>query len=207
MKSIVAACTVMALWACKPVPVYEALKDLQGEKYMRRLEAGQHRIKLRYIPGTLRLLSRQGLDSSRTVDRSLLDSLQKTETSIEGLSFILRLEPKDSAVGMGLEHDVVYGGLAGFGSYQEASQTYMFGLGQKIWLELDGKKQSLSQYHMENSWGMNPGRSFYLVFKLPAGKKPGDPLSFRLVLDDIVPGLSRKKVEWKLPLGKYDGLI
>lgn len=195
----------LALFGCRQVSVKDALRDMSDARYVRSVEAGRHRIELRYLPKTLRILKASNLESSRLLTGKVRDSLVAYRASGEGIMFVLRLDPKDSAAGPGFESDVLYGQLSGFGSYPETLREYQFGLREKIWLEAGGRKFPLANYQMENTFGMDRGRVFLLLFpELPEAMMGA---KVEVVLDDIVPGLARRKFDWILPVGKHDEAI
>gem|GEM_PF-3897883 len=121
--------------------------------------------------------------------------------------FFLRLDPKSDSTGPGFESDLIFGNQSGFDGYRSAQKAYAFGLKEKIWLEIGDKKVPLGSYQMENSFGMSRGRTFVLVFPPLAPALMKENVEVTLVLDDIVPGLARKRLKWDLPVGKYDESI
>jgi hypothetical protein len=182
------------------------MRSFQSTAYSQRIAAGSHVIQIRYLPVALQVFNRAGLGESTTVTRELLDSLKRLQMPNGAISFVMTLGPADTSKA-DFSNDVIFGGLSGYSNYREAVQAYQFGLKDKIWLEADGKKYPLSAYTLENNWGMTQDRNFFLVFNPPADASPDRKFEFQLVLDDIVPGLARRKITWTLPIGEYDALI
>jgi hypothetical protein len=189
---------------CTDVRVKDVLKEFDGAPYEKSVETDNHKLAIRYIPRTYQILRRSGLDTSALVDTRLLDSLE-AEYGKVGTVFTLLLQPRNGDQDAGLENDVVYGSLSGFSSYQATMRAYAFGLHEKNRMEVKGKKIPLSRYQMDNSFGLTKGRNFILLF--PALPQEAKAEEVRLVLDDIVPGLARKKLVWSFPVGKYDESI
>lgn len=207
MKLMAGCLLVLALSACRSPKVAEVIGDLRSPAYCKRLETESHVIKVRYLPLALQILGRADMEGDRLLTRELLDSLRQAKSQKATLSFLLTLAPADTSPGTGLEQDVLYGRLSGYSDYREAIQAYKFGLKEKIWLEAGGKKYPIANYTLEDSWGMTHSRDFFLSFHVPEGLQPDEKAEFQLVLDDIVPGLARRKITWILPIGDYDGLI
>jgi hypothetical protein len=204
MRYPVALLLAVLFAGCKQPTIREVLDQAQSEVNTRTLEAGGHRMEIRYVSRTAQVLAGSGLDGSIRVSGRLIDSLKSGYGGPEGLTFLLRLSPKDSSKNIGFDHDVVYGNISGFGNYKETLQEYAFGLTKKIWLELDGTRIPLSNYQMENSFGVSRSRTFTLLFPELPQKYRGREAHVKIVLDDIVPGLARKKLDWTLTAGKND---
>lgn len=162
------------------------------------METEKHRIELRFIPSAVRLLEEAGISDSARFTTSLWDSLKGVHHS-QGALFIMTIAPKDTAAGFA--DDPIYGPAGGFHDYKSALNGYQFGLIKKIWLEANGRKIPLVSYEMENSFGITPSRTFVLSFP---GLSREEKKSTNLVLDDVVPGLSRRKIQWDLTAEKYD---
>lgn len=129
----------------------------------------------------------------------LLDSLERENSAFKGLTFVLTLSPIDSNQ-KDFAHDVVYGKISGYESYKETLNAYQFGLKDKIWIESKGVKIPMLGYQMENTYGVSRSLNFTLLFP----SWPGDSENkFRIVLDDIVPGLNREKIEFDLSMRRY----
>jgi hypothetical protein len=207
MKKICLGLILFGLSSCRDPDFGEVLDQLRGNRYVQSIQVGNHVVTVRYLPHSLQVMGRAQVDSAIPLTAALCDSLKSTATASQGVSFLLTLAPRDTTAVKGLANDVVYGDHSGYATHQEATQAFLFGLKEKIWMEAGGKKIPLANYTMENNWGMAPDRSFFLVFPLPSGKKPGEKFSFELVLGDMVPGMTRKKMTWTLPLGKYDDII
>lgn len=195
------------LLGCRGPEVREVVSSLTGKEYVRSLDAKAHRLEVRYTPKTLELLARSGIDGSTAVSDRILDSLEKAYGMGEGLQFQLRIDPLDSGFRGDFSNDLVYGRQSGYGSFPATLKAFTEGLQERIWLECDGEKIPLGRYQMENSYGMTPGRTFVLLFPLPSRLAKGKRADLTLVLDDIVPGLARRKLEWTLPVGEYDRSI
>lgn len=191
---------------CRTLRVGELRAEFGKSAYVRLIEAGNHEILVRFVPDLMWKVQGLGLEDSLRLSRSLLDSLTG-DTLAGGLRFLLSIRPKGESYGQGFSRDVVYGSIGGFRNYQEALETYQFGFKERIWLESGGRRIPMANYHMENSFGMDPGRNFVLCFSDMKDLIGGDKVTVFLVLDDLVPGLSRRKVEWTLPVGKYDHKI
>lgn len=205
---VVAICVVgMSLIGCQKPRIRDVIQELHSSAYSQRLQIRNHVIEARYVPPTLQALERADLDGSRILTRHLLDSLEHSISANPGISFLLTLAPSDTSTSRGLTNDVIYGASTGYSDYHEAMRAYQFGLKEKIWIEAGGKKYPLASYTMENSWGLTRSRNFFLVFRLPDDIRTGSVTEFQLVLDDIVPGLARRKIKWTLPIGEYDALI
>lgn len=195
------------LFSCQQPYNSHVKSSLLGQKYIQSFEVGNHRIKVQYVPRVLKLLMHSRMDSNSRISNSLLDSLEKDFGESNGITFVLHLEPKDASSGPGFESDLIYGNMSGYGNYQEALQAFAFGLKEKIWLEVNESMLPMRSYQMENTFGMTRGRTFVLLFSKPPGFEKGAEISATLVLDNIVPGLARKKMEWTFPVGKYDESI
>jgi len=195
---------MMGLEGCFEVPLQDALRQLKSPAYAQSFTTDNHRIEVRLVPAILRVLQQAHLDSTRILTHRLIDSLMPQGITY-GTTFILKLSPKDSASSPGIAHDVIYGNISGYPNYQETLKAYQTGLADKIWLEVNGKKIPMLNYEMENTFGMDPSRSFMLLF--PDLETSEKSIQVKLVLDDIVPGLGRKKLDWNLPVGKYEKIL
>jgi hypothetical protein len=193
--------------ACRDPKVGDVITELRSSHHRQSVLAGNHRIEARILPPVLLALENASIDTNQALTPSLVDSLRKASSPNPGLSIVLSIAPSDTSIGRGLSNDVIYGKLSGFTDYHQASHEYQFGLKEKIWIEADGRKYPLMTYTMENSWGLIHGRSFFMVFQMPECIKLRESSEFELVLDDIVPGLSRRKIKWSFPIGEYDALI
>jgi hypothetical protein len=192
------------LAGCRSPRVGELAREMRGPAYARTLTTPHHVLEVRYLPRALRLAGEFGLSDSTRLTPALRDSLAELSGAAE-LVFVMRLAPKDEEADPTFANDVVYGRLSGYASYAEAQQAYASGLQERIWLEADGRKIPLAGYQMENSYGMSPARTFLLSF--PEFGALRKARTVQLVLDDIVPGMARQKITWKLPVGKYDDAI
>jgi hypothetical protein len=194
-------CAVSLLFVgCKSVLVRDVLAECKDPKFARTVEAGNHRIELRYLPRALRLLNKPGINDSSRFTRDFWDSVKQADPK-PGTIFLLTLSPKDTSKHGDFSNDIVYGPSGGFRDYREALNAYQFGLSDKIWVEAGGRKIPLAGYQMENTFGMTQSRTFVLAFPELARENRS---SVKVVLDDIIPGLSRRKLEWDLTMRKYD---
>lgn len=194
------------LVGCKAVHVGDLRKEFEGQAYLRSVEASQHVVEVRYVPNLKRLVERAGWEDTVLLTGKILDSLRRSMPSV-GPLLAMTIRPKDDSRSFDLSQDLVYGKTSGYTDYQQALENLQFGLKERIWIETRGHKIPLSHYHMENSFGMTRGRIFLLSFGAldsAAGKKQD---SLTLVLDDLVPGLSRRRISWNLPIGEYDEKI
>lgn len=190
---------------CQSHRVGDLKSRLKGVEYFRTVEAGNTRIEVQYVPENLDLISRSGLDSGAVVTRKMLDSLDRIHNASKVVRFQLRMSPLRIDSAAGIMNDVLYGTQFGYGMLQERTRDFQFGFKSKIWLEKNGRKVPLSVYHMENNFGISHSKTFILSFPNPS---PEDKrASMDLVLDDLVPGLARKKINWNLPVGKHDQSI
>lgn len=180
--------------------VSDVFRNSQGKEYSRVVETPGHQATLRFLPRAASLLMSSGVDSSTLVTAALLDSLEEALGTGRGLTFLMRLEPLGAGPGPDLGKDLLYGDAAG----GETFSAYTFGMTEKIWLEVDGHKIPLTRYQVENTFGMEPGRNFMLLFPDIRANESGTNTVIHLVLDDILPGLGRRKIEWKIPVGEYD---
>jgi hypothetical protein len=197
----VAVC--LAILGCREPTVLEMRKSLLSKEYCRDAEAELHRISVRYVPPALRILTQFKPDSARILDKRLTDSLRQDAGSMDGIIFHLRIDPKADAKPGDFDDDLIYGTKSGYGGYQENLNAFLFGMKERIWLESDGRKILMTGFQMENNFGMSKGRTFVLAFPgMAQGTRKYKKIE--LVLDDVVPGLSRKKMAWTLPVGKND---
>lgn len=198
------ALAVSGLYACRDPRIGDLRSSLRGEEYLRNTATRSHSIAVRYTPPMHRLLSDRRLRDDARLDEAVLDSLERAVGPDGGIGFLLRIEPSDSAPGPGFDQDLVHGTGNGFGNYREALAGLRFGLKERIWLEVDGRKVPLADYRMEDSFGLSRGRTFVLAFPSLESIGAAGRTGITLVLDDIVPGLSRQRLDWDLPVGKYD---
>lgn len=192
---------------CRSPRVGDVMREFGAPAYAKHVETGFHSIHIRYLPLALQVLNRAGWEDSLSLTRGVLDSLRRSQPFHPGLCFLMTLGPADTSQAKGRSNDVVYGSQSGYSDYREAIQAYQFGLKDKIWLETGGVKYPLYAYTLENSWGMTRSRNFFLSFRVPEKILTARNVDFQIVLDDIVPGLARRKITWTLPIGEYDALI
>jgi hypothetical protein len=185
---------------CRNPTVREALEIETKRIFEKSFETQNHQITAKFISKTALVISRSGLDGSETLSDSLMDVLKKSDSLSDGWTFLLTLSPKNSSVPGSIENDVVYGIRNGFASYKEALAEYEFGWKEKIWIEYGGIKIPMANYRMENTFGMSPSRNFVLVF--PETRITGNP-KIKLVLDGIVPGMQREKLNFEIPMERY----
>lgn len=206
MIRFLAVITGSILVGCKAVHVGDLRKEFAGQAYVRTVEASQHVVEVRYVPNLKRLVERTGWEDTVLLTRKILDSLRQ---SIPGGRMLLAMtiRPKDDSRTSDLSQDLVYGKTNGYTDYQQALADLQFGLKERIWIESGGHKIPLSHYHMENSFGMTRGRIFLLSFLALDSAAGKAQESFTVVLDDLVPGLSRRRISWNLPIGEYDEKI
>jgi len=173
------------------------MKFYRSDRYKQVIQPGNHKITLQYVAPQLSALIQSQIDSSTVLSKTQLDSLV-TSIKMHDLSFYLTLSPKVDTGGWDLKKDVIYGGLSGEATYQETLNKYLFGLKENIWVEWNGVKYPLLQYHMVNTWGITPSRSFVLSFRelFPINEKN----TIFLVLDNLVPGQGRDKIKFEFPL-------
>ena len=182
---------------CRPRTVGEAVAEFSGRDYRQSTQTNRFQVEVRFLPVALQVLTEARLSQDRAVTRQLLDSLSR-DRNLGGLAFLLRVGPSDTGRSATFENDIVYGRDNGFGDWRKALTEYQFGLKEKIWLESDGQKIPLSNYQMENSFGLTPGRSFLLHFpEHPVGRDRARKVT--LVLDGIAPGMGRWRTEWVIP--------
>ena len=196
---------LVGVFGCRPERVGEAVREMSGEAYLRRIETPHHRVEVRYLPRALRRLQESGLpDSTRLTPR-----LEKSLRFVEGgssLVFVIRLAPLDEKAQPDFVNDLVYGKSSGYTTAAEAQRAFAFEMKERIWIESDGIKVPAAHYQMENSYGIAPGRTFLVAFpEIRADYKKIKKI--QLVLDDVVPGMARRKITWKLPVGNYDDAI
>lgn len=202
---VVGAASLAWLFACWTPTVGDALRALDAPAYTQTVETSDFRVELKYLPRVRRLLNSTALDSGKGLGEDVLDSLRTQASEIRGMAFFLTIGPRDRADGIDLSRDLIYSGKSGHANSGEAFMDYSMGMGGKIWIEAEGRTHTMSTYQMENNWGYNPKRSFLLLFPDINEKHPDCRLE--VVLDELVPGLGRKKFQWALPVGKYDELI
>lgn len=154
------------LCACSKEPVGVALSKMRSGEYLQSVESGSHTLQVYYLPRDLQLLRRGAVDTAALLTENMLDSLEHIYGQV-GLAFMLRIDSKSSDSGAGIGNDLIYGENSGYPNYQEAQKAYQIGLKEKIWLESDEGTLPLSLYWMENTFGMDPGRSFMLMFGAP----------------------------------------
>lgn len=196
----------MALVGCRSLSVSELRRKFETPEYIQRVECGHHRIEVRYIHRTLRILERSGIEDGARLTQAALDSLGKSDSS-RGLLFLLSIKPLEDSAASDSFEDVIYGGKSGFADYWEALEAFQSGFRDRIWIEHAGKRYPVGNYHLENTFGLTRGRNIVLTFNPspnPGGQEAGP---YYLVLDNLVPGLSRRKMEWTLPVGRYDEKI
>jgi len=186
--------------SCREPTVKDALETGLSGTFERTIETPSHQLIVRYVPRLALLISRAGLDSNKLVSEALLDSLQKTDSLSEGLMFLLTLSSKNPSLPGSFENDVVYGVHNGFGNYRKALETYRIGWQDKIWIESGGLKIPLANYQMENTFGVTASRNFTLIF--PNLSLTGNQ-QIKLVLDGLVPGMQREKLEFEIPRERY----
>lgn len=196
MKVLPALLSMMLL-SCTGEKVGDAIKAMRGGENLRVLTAGEHRIEIRLVPGELRCLLSARLDPERILTQVLRDSLKGEGCIQDDIVFTLRLSPRmDTLPPLDYSNSVAYGTLSGTGEYRKTLETYAFGLAGKIWLERDGKRHDLGNYHMARSWGMSKSEVFTLLFLPSAKSSPGKPFDLTLVVENLVPGQGRDKLRW-----------
>ncbi len=195
------------LCGCHPTKVGQLRREVSGEKYLRTAIATRHRIEVQYVPPSMAALAATHWDDSVSLSENRIQLLNGSKLDSEGLTFFLRLEPIAADSSNGFAKDVVFGNISGMTSIPQVQQEYRTGFQEKIWLEIRGEKLPLSSFQMENNFGMSRGRTFVLLFNAKTIKGGTRNIPLTLVLDDLVPGLSRKKLEWTLPIGKHDEKI
>lgn len=206
MKKFYLLLFVLAYTGCNTVRVGELRQEFRKPGYIQAIESNNHEIVVRYVPKVMQVIGRSGLEDSARISNTIMDSVAALDSSDEVL-FLLSIRPKGDSAGPGFSRDVIYGNIGGYQSYQEALSAFQFGFKERIWLESGGIRFPLANYHMENSFGMTPGRTLVLGFHGLSRIRTGKKTLLSLVLDDLVPGLSRKKLEWVLPVGKHDETI
>lgn len=189
----------LSLLGCKQATVREILDEAASESAVIKVEAGNHLITARYVPPEALLLSRAGLERDVQVTDQLLDSLRNSE-GLSGWTFLLTISPRNPSTPGSLTDDVVYGANSGFANYQEAMAAYNFGLREKVWIESGETRIPLSNYQMENTFGMSPARNFTLTFSALEAKPRH---KIKLVLDAIVPGMQREKLAFEIRTERY----
>lgn len=206
MKRILASLLFLLLVSCKTIRVGELRKEFAGPGYARFVSAEHHEIEIRYIPMLKRLLESQGLEDEFTLSPRILDSLKQTNHP-KGIHLAMTIRPKVDTGHNQASCDLVFGSASGFTNPLNALEAFRFGFKEKVWVETDGRKIPAMNYHMENFFGMTAGRTFHLSFPDIEPVVSSGSISFSLVLDDLVPGLSRQRIRWDLPVGKYDEKI
>jgi hypothetical protein len=194
MKKLAAIGIAASLLAgCQPRTVGEAMRHLRGEEYVRRLEAGNHKLDFQLVPEALYLLATGDVDTTLEFSRSLMKELKAKEATGYGLLFTMTLAPKiDSLSPTDFRNDVVYGQITGAADYRKTLDEFLFNLKTKFWLEAG------------NSWGLSKSRSFTLVFPKLSDLLPDRSGTLALVVEDLVPGQGRNRVEWELPINGFD---
>lgn len=204
MKTPFILAAVCLFAGCRQTTLREVLEAERATAQELSFEAGNHRIEVRLVSRVSDLLARSGLPDGAKVDRGLLDSLAEASGGFMGHTFVMRIGPKDTVARQGFANDLIYGPHAGYADHREALQAFQTGLREKIWLEIDGRRVPLANYQMENNFGAAPGRTFILLFPRTPGSAGRDTRKVKLVMDDVVPGLGRKKTDWLLQAGKYE---
>lgn len=200
MKVCVGLLGLSLCLGCKDQAIRKGLVGGGSSRFEKKIETEIHLITVQYVSRSMLLLSRAGLSGDTHGSEALIDSLEKTESLPPGRRFLITLSPKNPSLPGSVENDVIYGSRNGFGNYKEALEAYQTGLREKIWIEKDGKKIPMAEYHMENTFGMTPSRNFLLVF--PEDDLEGNR-SVKLVLDGISPGMQREKLEFEIPMERY----
>lgn len=198
---------MMAMLAagCDRPTVGDAIHRLRGEAYVKSLETGDHKIEVRFIPESLYFLTYGSLDTNRPFETDLLDSVKTKGYLGYGLMFTLKVAPRvDTLSPLDYRNDVVFGRIAGEESYRSVLDGFMNGLPEKVWLEIDGQHWPLLTHHMTNSWGMEKSRTFTLLFNPLQDLLPAKKGRVTLVMENLVPGQAREKVQWDLPLSRND---
>jgi hypothetical protein len=194
---------LVLLCGCEQKSVRELKAKFSGDMYERSVEAPNFVIRARYLPPIMREIMAYGLPDTARPSRKMLDSLHAKRGNPPGMGLLLRIDPKTA----GPTRDLIFGTENGYGNYRIALDQFSRGLEEKIWIEINGVRISMRGYQMENSFGMSSGRTFVLLFPSLEYGHQDKPDGFTLILDDIVPGLSRKKLNWMLPVGKKDESI
>jgi hypothetical protein len=118
---------------------------------------------------------------------------QARARSRRGLHFFLHLEPRQG--------DLVYERLKerGYRSYKEWLQKLMFGLGQKIALQVPGEGEVAPlTYRMQRTFGHGEGRTFLVVFPDSSGGKPLRDRPVELVVEEFGLGMGTVRFSFDL---------
>lgn len=206
-RLITALCSLVLLAACRPSTVGENMKRLRSKDYVRELKSGEYKVEIRSIPEALYYLTFGSLEENRRYDRSLLDSLKNGGIPGYGLMFSLTLSPRiDSLSPTDYRNDVVFGQVAGDSDYKRILEEFNSGLYSKVWLEVGNRRHEIRTYHMTNSWGMAKSRTFNLVFDPLEKLLPGNSGKVSMVIENLVPGQGRERVDWVFPIHQGDFL-
>jgi hypothetical protein len=204
----VALIVMIGFIGCMDPTIRDAIRATDQKSYLREFEADNLKFEIRFVPRIRAVLERCDFDSATGLTPARLDSLKAHSFGATGLMFLLTIGPKVNGTGNGMDlsKDLIYSNTGGYEDFRLAINAFLFGLKDKIWMECNGLRIPLSGYQMENNYGLAPHRTFMLFFpKLSCGEV--DERRLEIVMDDVVPGLARKKIQWTLPLGKYDELI
>jgi hypothetical protein len=192
-----------SLTGCRNVTVQQVREVFQSGKYLRTVSVNGFDIDFRYVPEVSQALSIGSIDGNRLFTKPLVDSMTDTGETRDGLLITMMISPKSSAPSpFDFSSDLINGAESGNGGSARSLEKYAFGLGEKIWLESEGRLYRLTNYQMINNWGLSKGRTFELMFRLPGGFRKSK--AFSLVIEDLVPNQLRNSVQWKLPVSKYD---
>jgi hypothetical protein len=118
----------------------------------------------------------------------------------DGMILILSVSPKNASDPFDFSNDPTYGNKSGNSNSQREIQDFRDNLKEKIWVEWGNVKIPLSNLVVENTFGMGRSRNFSLLF--PKSSFAGET-KFTLVLDEIVPGSNRVKLNFEIPSEKY----
>lgn len=205
--TVIISSAMLLLQGCHSKQISEILKAVPEKSYTKMATTDYLRIEVRLVPKMVQVLGAAQLNQDRLLTAALVDSLNKENGRKYGMLFIMDITPIPETKAQNSSNDLIYSSIGGYQDYREALEAFQSGLNETVWLESGGKKISLVSNQMSNNFGMSPGRQFTMVFPEIFRYSDKDEIEFYLVLDNLVPGLSRKKLEWKISKRKYESTI
>jgi len=173
--------------ACRPDKInsekeyYQWLNDKNNQLFVAKSIKGI-KLSVKYLPPEYLTYNELKENPSRqyTID-SLLTIYQKNRT------FLLTFAPEDNKA-QEPQPDVMYDNITNNEEYLKRFQDLTFNMGQYIQLKTDSNTYTPVLHTFENTYGLSPYRSIYLVFG-EKGIKNDDLLSsnkLELVFDDLI---------------------
>jgi hypothetical protein len=194
------------LSSCQQKKVHEVLRDFESKRYSQTLETPHFHIEVRYMPLVYRLLKSSDVDTSISIGelkRAFADGPGK---SSKGLVFYLRLVPDDQVSNAEIQLFINSHISTGFESEGAGLFLTSAPLREKIWIESGNQKLSPAEVRIENTYGLSRTIICTVLFSNSWLEKAAKG-KFDFVIDDLVPGMARRKIGWMLPIGKYDESI